>query len=105
MAPRGRGSRRGSSRSEESRPPGPSSPSPPASLPPRTEEQELDERLATLEATAQLQRKRRRIETLKRGKNPDEPTDSERHSTSPRRHKNDAWNKLQLPALKYKGQL
>ncbi len=104
MAPRGRGSRRGSSRSEESRPPGPSSPPPPASPPPRTEEQELDERLAALEATARLQRKRRRIEALERGEDPDEPADSERRSASPRRHKSDAWSKLQLPALRYKGQ-
>ncbi len=90
MAPRGRGSRRGSNRSEESRPLGPSSPPPPASLPPRTKEQELDERLAAFKATARLQRKRRRIKILKRGEDPDEPTDSERRSTSFRRYKSNA---------------
>ncbi len=83
MAPRGRRSRRSSSRSEESRPPRPSSPSPPISPLLRTEEQELDERLVTLEATARLQRKRRRIEALKRDEDPNEPTDSKRRSTSP----------------------
>ncbi len=82
MASRGRGSRRGSSRSEESRSPGPSSPFPPASLLPRTEEQELDERLATLEAMARLQRKRRRIEVLEKDEDLDKPADSERRSTS-----------------------
>ncbi len=94
MAPRGRGSRRGSSRSKESRPPRPSSPPPPASLPPYTEEQELDERLTAFEATARLQRKRHRIK----------PIDSERRSTSLRRYKSDVWSKLQLPTLRYKGQ-
>ncbi len=64
----------------------------------------MDERLTAFEATARLQRKRRRIEALKRGEDPDEPTDSERRSTSPRRYKNDVWSKLQLFALRYKGQ-
>jgi len=73
------------------------------SLPLRIEEQELDERLAAFEVTARFQRKRRRIEVLKRGEDFDEPVDSERCSTSFRRHKSDVWNKLQLFALKYKG--
>ncbi len=63
----------------------------------------MDERLAAFEVTARLQRKRRRIEALERGEDPDEPTDSERRSIFPRRYKNDTWNKLQLFALKYKG--
>src|SRR6266699_746511 len=103
MAPRGRGSRRGSNRFEESRPLRPSSLPPPASPPPRTEEQELDERLTTLEATARLQRKRRRIKALEKDEDPDEPADSKRRSASLRRHKSDVWSKLQLPTLKYKG--
>src|SRR6266566_4216684 len=103
MASRGRGSRRGNSRSKENRPLRPSSPSPPAS-PPHTEEQELDERLTALEITARLQQKRRRVEALKRDEDPNEPTDSERRSTFLRRYKNDIWSKLQLLALKYKGQ-
>jgi len=89
MAPRGRGSRRGSSRSEESRLPGPSSPPPPASPPPRTEKQELNERLTTFETTARLQRKRYRIEALERGEDLNEPADFERRSASLRRHKSD----------------
>ena len=88
MAPRGRRSRRGSSRSEESRPLGLSSPPPSASPLPRTEEQELDERLATFETTARFQRKRRRIEALKKDEDPDKSADSERCSVSFRQHKN-----------------
>ena len=64
----------------------------------------MDERLTTFEATARLQRKRHRIEALKKDEDLDEPVDSERRSTSFRRYKNDIWNKLQLPTLKYKGQ-
>jgi len=88
MASRGRGSRRSSSRSEESRLPRSSSPLPPISSPPRTEEQELDERLATFETTARFQRKRRRIEALKKDEDPDKSADSERCSVSFRQHKN-----------------
>ena len=105
MAPRGRGSRRGSSRSEESRLLRPSSPPPLVSPPLCTEKQELDEQLTTFEITARLQRKRCCIEVLKKGEDLNEPTDSERRSTSPRRYKNDVWSKLQLFTLKYKGQL
>ncbi len=90
MASRGRRSRRSSSRSEESRLPGPSFLPPLASPPPRTEEQELDERLTAFETTAQLQRKRRRIEVLEKDEDLDKPTDSERRSTFLRRYKSDA---------------
>src|SRR6266566_3413727 len=103
MASRGRRSRRNSSRSKESRPPGPLSPPLSASPPLRIEEQELDERLAAFETTVRFQRKRRRIEALKKDEDLDELTDFERRSTSFRRYKNDIWNKLQLSVLKYKG--
>ena len=94
ITPRGRRSRRGSSRFEESRPLGPSSPPPFAFPPPRIEEQELDERLTVFEVTARFQWKRRRVETLKKSKDPNEPTDSKRRFISFRRYKNDIWSKL-----------
>ncbi len=77
---------------------------PPTSLPPRIEEQELDERLTTLETMARLQQKQRYIEALKKGENLDKPTDFERRSISLQRYKNNVWNKLQLSTLKYKDQ-
>ncbi len=63
-----------------------------------------NERLTTFETTVRFQWKRRRIETLKKDENPNEPTDSKHRSTSFRQYKNDVWNKLQLSILKYKSQ-
>ncbi len=94
MAPRGRRSRRSSNRSEESRPLRPSSLLPFTSLPPYTEEQELDEQLATFKTTVRFQWKRRCIEALKKGKDLDELVDSKRRSASSRQYKSDVWNKL-----------
>ena len=90
MASREQGSRRNNSRSEESRLLRPSFPPLSTSSPLHTEKQELDERLAAFEATAQLQQKRHRIEALKRDKDPNKPTDSKRRSTSLQRYKNNA---------------
>ncbi len=89
IAPRGRGSRRGNSRSEENRLLRPLSPPPFTSLPLYTEEQELDKRLTAFETTTRFQRKRYRIEVLERNEDLDEPTDFERCSTSFRRYKSD----------------
>ena len=105
MAFRRQRSRRGNNRSEKSRLPKPSSPFPSISPPSYTEEQELDERLTTFEVIARLQRKRYRIEVLKRDEDLDKPTDSERRSISFRQYKSDVWSKLQLFILKYKDQL
>jgi len=57
------------------------------SLPLHIEEQELDERLTAFKVTARFQRKRYRIETLKRDEDLNEPTDSKRRSISSRRYK------------------
>ena len=89
MAPRGRRSRRSSNRSEESRPLRPSSLLPFTSLPPYTEEQELDEQLATFKTTVRFQWKRRHIETLKKGEDFDKPTDFKRRFIFLRQYKND----------------
>ncbi len=105
MAPRGQGFRRGNSRSEKSRLLRLSFLSPLVFPPLYTEEQELDERLTAFKAIVRLQRKRRCIEALERGEDPDESADFERRFISFWRYKSDVQNKLQLFVLRYKDQL